>query len=96
MDMMDLRDAVYCRPLYGGIQFVHRMPNGYGASVVKHASSYGGGKGLWELAVVRWGGDEFAVVYDTPITGDVVGWLTINEVNKILDEIRNLKNQIEG
>ena len=36
-----------------GIQRIYKFDNGYGASVVKHKYSYGGDKGLWELAVIE-------------------------------------------
>ena len=59
------------------------FPNGLGASVVRSKYSYGGRNGLWELAVVR--GHE--IVYDTPITHDVLGYLTDADVEKVLAQI---------
>ena len=47
-----------------GVQFVVTFPNGFGASVVNHRSSYG-----VEMAVLD---REGAITYDTPITGDVL------------------------
>ena len=54
-----------------------RFDNGYGASVVSHNFSYGGSEGLYELAVLGKDGD---LTYDTPVTNDVLGWLTDKEV----------------
>jgi len=66
-------------PYFGGEQIVARFPNGYGASIVRHPYSCGGGVGLWELDVIVFDGegpDQFGLTYDTPITSDVIGWLT--------------------
>ena len=68
-------------------QHVYRFGNGYGASVVRGPYTYGGDKGKYELAVVRFSGDNFAVTYETPITSDVIGWLDVPEVAKVLDAI---------
>jgi len=76
--------------MYGGIQKLYRFENGYGASVIKHAMSYGGAEGFWELGVVQWRGNNYWLVYDTPITDDVVGELTIEEVEEILTQIKHL------
>ena len=73
---------------YGGVQRVYKFPNGYGASVIRHKGSYGYSKGLWELAVL----DEFGELdYTTPITNDVLGHLSEEEVILKLNEIRGLQ-----
>lgn len=78
----------------GGVQKVFRFENGYGASVVKNPYSYGGDEGLWELAVVLVYENEgrllWKLVYDTPITEDVLGWLTWEEVEETLKQIEEL------
>lgn len=80
------------RYINGGVQWIVSYPNTYGASVVKHVYSYGGDEGLWELAVIKWvDTDKWKIVYDTPITGDVIGYLTEKEVAKLLDKIERLK-----
>ena len=53
--------------------------NGYGVSVVSHTHSYGGKDGLYELAVLDFDGN---ITYDTPITSDVLGYLTPDEVTE--------------
>ena len=77
----------------------------YGASVVcfvedttptsTSLSSYGGDEDLWELKVIRFDGrpsdDNFKVVYDTPITNDVIGWLNEEEVQEVLHQIAMLE-----
>lgn len=86
--------------LHEGIQKVYRFPNGYGASVIQHKRfSYGGEDGLWEVAVIRFyessvgsvDGISWDIDYTTPITSDVLGYLTDFEVDEKLDEIRKLK-----
>lgn len=61
--------------------------NGYGVSVVQGPHSYGGQKGLYELAVLDSDGD---VCYDTPITDNVIGFLKPEDVTKYMIEIQQL------
>lgn len=76
---------------HGGIQMVIVYPNGYGASIIKHAGSYGGESDLWEVAVlVREPSGKMNICYDTPITYDVIGWLEESEVIDICQSIRAL------
>lgn len=70
----------------GGIQKIYKFPNGYGASVIKGPYTYGGKKGLWELAVLK--GEELC--YDTDITSDVIGHLNDPEMDAILRQIERL------
>ena len=82
------------RELNGGTQQLYRFDNGYGASVVRHEFSYGSESGLWELAVLKFIGpdiDNYVLVYDTPITYDVIGRLPYDEVEGLLNEIANLE-----
>lgn len=62
------------------------FPNGYTASVVSHGYSYGGEQKLFEIAVMRDG----EIVYDTPVTDDVIGYLDFDEVARALEEIKAL------
>jgi hypothetical protein len=73
-----------------GKQILHRFDNGYGASVVSNALSYGGDSGLYELAVIKFTGDDWDINYDTTITNDVIGHLTEDKVQNILMEIEAL------
>lgn len=82
------------KKLNGGVQKLFKFENGYGASVVSNEFSYGGDKGLWELAVVlvyeNEGRLSWKLTYDTPITEDVLGWLTWEEVEETLKQIEEL------
>lgn len=79
-------ESIETNKVYDGIQYVYTYENGYGASVVKHEYSYGGKKGLWELAVQKDG----ELTYDTHITDDVIGHLEWNEVLNILEDNKAL------
>jgi len=63
--------------------------NGYVASVVRHDFSYGGKQGLFEVAVMD---KDFNILYDTPITNDVIGHLNSDRLVKVLQDISNLPN----
>lgn len=85
------------RPINGGIQYVAVFPNGKGASIVRHDFSYGNDEGLWELAVLKDikgipfdDGFSFDLDYSTPITDDVLGYLTEEDVNSTLVKISEL------
>ena len=71
-----------------GVQARITFGNGYGASVVRSQYTYGGDRGLYELAVF---GKDGHISYDTPITNDVLSYLKAEEVTKILEQIQLLK-----
>ena len=75
-------------PRNGGFQYWFSFPNGYAASVVKGPFTYGGELGLWELAVMNDSTQDLC--YDTPITDDVIGYLTDQEVDELLNAIKAL------
>lgn len=70
-----------------GYHKMYKFDNGYGASVVSNNFSYGGDRGFFEVAVLDAAGN---ITYDTPITGDVLGYLDFDGVAKTLREIQNL------
>jgi hypothetical protein len=74
-------------PRGSGIISRIKFDNGYGASVVKGPYTYGGDKGLYELAVTDSNDD---LTYTTPVTSDVEGYLTEEDVTKLLTQIQNL------
>lgn len=90
--MMTFSDLVF-EPHGAGMGGVHAkafFPNGYGASVVRFAYSYGGDKGLYELGVIVGNADGWKLTYDTPISDDVIGHLSEVEVSDLLDRISKL------
>ncbi len=72
-----------------------RFENSYGASVITTAGSYGE-IDQWELGVLYYTtgltdeDGKRSLVYDTPITGDVIGYLNWNQVESILSDIQKL------
>ena len=70
-----------------GYKKVYQFSNGFGASVICSDFSYGGRNGLFEVAVLDRDGN---ISYDTPITADVIGWLTFSDVAELLHKIENL------
>lgn len=68
-------------------QWKFKFDNGFGASVIRGPHSYGGSEGLFELGVL---GKDGHLNYDTPVTDDVVGHLTVDSVNELLDKIAQL------
>ena len=83
------------RELNGGIQYVFRFGNNYGASVVKFWGSYGSDNDLWKLAVLKFDGPgvwDWDLNYDTEITDDVLGYLEEAEVREILEKIKGLES----
>jgi hypothetical protein len=69
----------------GGPQRLYRFENGYGASVVQNMYSRG-----TEMAVIKWSGNDFRLVYDTPITDDVINYMDEDEVQETLRRISSL------
>jgi hypothetical protein len=53
--------------------------------------SYGGPDGLYEIAVLKGFEDEWEICYDTPITDDVMGYLTKEDVETIVNQVKELK-----
>lgn len=70
----------------GGEQWKFEFGNGYGASVITGDIAYGGCNGLFEVAVLENG----SLCYSTPITDDVIGYLTEDGVMDVLDRIEQL------
>ena len=71
---------------YGGaIDF----DNGYGLSIVRHESSYGGTKGLFEIMLIR-NGEPYSL---PPITNEddtVNGFLTQSKVEELISTVEEL------
>lgn len=78
------------KEINGGVQKLYKFKNGYGASVVRHTFSYGSDQGLWELAVLEYHGENWEICYHTPITSDVIGYLNQEQVDDLLNKIKNL------
>lgn len=69
--------------IHNGIGRVYKFKNGFGASVIKHDFSYGGKKGLWELALLD---NEGELMYNGDYP-DVVGHLNDPQLDRELQKI---------
>lgn len=69
-----------------GRQLIADFPNGYGASIITGPYSYGGDRGLYEIAVLH----PEELCYSTPVTDDVMGYLSAEEVVEKLHDIAHL------
>jgi hypothetical protein len=75
-------------PAFGGSQVIYRFKNNYGASVVSNKISHG-----LELAVLKFSGPhitDYNVCYETPVTNNVIGHLTPESLEEILNRISEL------
>lgn len=65
-----------------------RVPNheDMEVSVIRSSMTYGGSEGLFELAMLR----NDKCCYDTPITDDVRGWLEVEDVLDILEDVQRI------
>ena len=85
--MKEFKDLEFVpHPMGSGVQALIEFENSYGASIVRTPYTYGGGEGLYELAVFKDG----QLTYDTPITDDVIGYLTEDGVTQLITEIQLL------
>jgi len=88
-NMKTFKDIVFKTNPMGeefGIISRTKFKNGYEASVVKSEHSYGGRNGLYELAIFKHG----KICYTTPITDDVIGYLTEDNVTETFIKIQEL------
>jgi len=95
--MIFTRGMIFERPLFDGVQRLYRFDNGYGAIVTRHLGSYGGPRGLWEVAVIVWNSvnNGWDLCYSTPITDDVIEYLEEDQVNTVLSFIEKLNGSGE-
>lgn len=69
------------------VHYIFRFPNNYGASVVKGRYTYGGPK-LWEMGLIFFDeDDDYDLTYEKDFSEDVIGYLTDEEVNRLLEKI---------
>jgi len=87
-NMKTFNDLEFKQDMLRGLNAARIMfDNGYGASVVIGPYTYGGEDGLYELAVLDSNGK---LTYDTPVTDDVEGYLSEEQVTDLLIKIQQL------
>ena len=78
-------------------QAIYFFENGYGISVINIIGtngehySYTKNKNQYEIAVLEGVKNNSRITYDTILTDDVIGYLGIEGVYKIMEEIEKLK-----
>jgi len=90
MKFQDLDFTPHAHNPTRGIQAWCYFANGYGASVVRFPGSYGFEDGLFEVTVLSCPDGKWKVCYDTPITGDVLGRLSEQDVDSVLEQVESL------
>ncbi len=85
------RGAGEINPVWGEHLYFD-FPNGWTASVVRGPHTYGGAEGLWELAVLA--GPDGDIDYSTPITKDVIGHQSEDEIDQLLKLIAALDDRV--
>lgn len=75
----------------------HLYDNNYAVSVIRGPYTHGGLKGLYELAVLYMAPDssESELVYDTPVTNDVEGHLTPDDVTRLMKQVEALPLRVK-
>ena len=73
-----------------GVEAIQFFDNGYGVSVIKFYGSYGYEEGLYELAVLKRVDEDYRICYDTPITDDVLGYQTPEQIEQLLEKVESL------
>lgn len=78
-------------------QWLFKFKNRYGASVIKHRGSYGFEEDKFELGVIYFYNplepNKYELSYNTPITNNVIGYLTNEEVLELLERIKKLDKE---
>lgn len=70
----------------------HIFINGFGVSVITGDMFYTNEACPYEIAVIN----KHGLTYDTPITNDVIGYLTEDEANTVLFEVEELKATVDA
>lgn len=65
--------------------------NGYGVSVILWPHTYWWDEWKYELAILKGKEDKRSICYTTPITDDVIWYLTHSWVSKIMKRVQMLK-----
>lgn len=71
-------------------QAIMFFPNGFGVSVIRGSMTHGGKDGKYELAILTGSPEDYELCYDTPITSDVLGYLTPDDVTSYMVKVQSL------
>lgn len=100
--MKKFKDLIFNQhEAWEGLQAVMFFENGYGISVIRFKidnicyGSYTDNETEWEIAILYGNNEKFGITYNTPITDDVIGHLTDDEVTDIMKRIQELPSEEE-
>lgn len=82
--------SIKIKSINQGFQTIVFFENNYGASIVWNKFSYGNDEDLFEIAVLKGNINSCDICYDTPITDDVLGYQTSEDINNVLEKISKL------
>jgi len=90
--MKTFKDLEFEKTDMGGIGAAMMFDNDYGISCVSGPYTKGGIVGKYEIAVIAFPpGEKYSVLcYDTPVTSDVEGYLTSDDVTEYMRKIQEL------
>ena len=71
-------------------QAVMFFDNGYGISVITGKCAYSNDENPYECAIIKGNKEKWNIVYDTPITNDVIGYCDEDKVTEIMKQIQEL------
>lgn len=71
-------------------QAIMFFDNGYGISVITGEDAYSDDKHPYECAVIKGSKENYYMVYDTPITDNVIGFCNKEKVSEIMKQIQEL------
>ncbi|WP_413481901.1 hypothetical protein [Mammaliicoccus vitulinus] len=77
--LLNHKSLVKHHKLFDGVQYFYRVNKYFSFSVIRHSASYGGKQGLYEMASIVLGEEEFEII------GEPAGNLTVKEVIEILE-----------
>ena len=77
------------RDFFGGQRAVMFFKNGYGVSVIAGDHAYSDDN-TYELAVLKGNAKNSELTYDTPITSDVLGWQSPEDITNAMAQVQAL------
>ena len=89
MKYKTFKDLEFVDKIFGGSFATLYFDNGYGASVIQGEGAYCT-KGTYELAVLKDCDGGHELTYDTPITSNVEGHQSPDDITKLLRRIQDL------
>lgn len=79
----------------GSVHALEFFSNGYGVSVVQGPMFYTRSADEYELAVLRGQSGSWKLTYETPVTDDVVGCLSKDQVTEYMKQVQELPSVLD-